>query len=288
MALLALGVLAAACSNGSPTPTPERVDDRLSVVTTIYPLEYFAARLGGERVKVTNLVGPGVESHSFEPTPDDIRVLTQADLVTYVGAALEPWMARALQGAGIGEANVVQAGPGLTDPHFWLDPIKMLERVELLRDALVKLDSDGEQWYTGNAVGLRLELETLDAAFMKGLAACDLRHMVTSHAAFGHLAQRYGLEQVPISGLSPEAVPGARDLADIVDTVRELGVEYILVEPLISTGFADTVALEVGVKLLPLHPLESLTLDESDRGEDYFSLMRANLASLQQALVCEP
>jgi zinc transport system substrate-binding protein len=261
----------------------------ISVVTTLYPLEYFARRVGGERVTVVNLIEPGVEAHTFEPTPADIRKLDAADVVVYVGADFEPWMARALDSIGKGDGSVITltgADDG-TDPHLWLDPNKARLSVDALRDGLGLADPAGAETYQAKAQALDAELEELDAQLSNGLNGCGKDHFVASHAAFGHLAERYGLEQVSISGLSPEAEPGARDLATIVDTIRELGVEYIMVEPVISTGFAETVAREVGAEMLPLHPLESLTPDESERGEDYFTVMRSNLESLRLALECE-
>ena len=283
MVLATLGILAAACNGGAQSSD-------LSVVTTLYPLEYLAQRIGGDGVSVVNLVEPGVEAHTFEPTPEDIRRLDAADVVLYSSPGFEPWMGRALSAISSELRVPLEASPGAgddnADPHVWLDPLQTMEQVKLIRDGLADADPDGAEGYDTNAEGLLAELADLDQRFVTGLEGCAQDHFVTSHAAFGHLAERYGLEQVPIAGLSPEAEPGPGDLASIADNIRELGVRHIMVEPIISAGFAETLAREVGATLLPLHPLESLTHEESEAGEDYFTVMYANLDSLRQALEC--
>ena len=297
LAVAGMGIIAIACTGGEGPATSSSNGHTISVVTTLYPLEYFAWRIGGERVTVENLVAPGVEAHSFDPTPADIRKLDGADVILYNGYGLEPWIDRALAAIGSGDRTVIQAGRegagreggqgnGDLDPHVWLDPQLAMNQVQLIHSGLVDADPDGAIAYGTNAAVLGTELEVLHQRFVTGLDSCSFDHFVTSHAAFGHLAERYGLEQVPISGLTPEAEPGARNLAAIADTIRDLGVEHVMVEPVISTAFAETLAREVGAELLTLHPLESLTHEQSKEGEDYFSLMEANLDSLRLALGC--
>ena len=111
-----------------------------------------------------------------------------------------------------------------------------------------------------------------------GSRRCERRQIVTSHAAFGYLAARYDLEQVPLEGLSPEAEPSAKDLARLVDLVRTSGATTVFFETLVSPKLAQTVAREAGVETAVLNPLEGLTEDELAAGEDYFSVMRSNLA----------
>jgi zinc transport system substrate-binding protein len=297
LAATSLGIMAVACTGGGGVATSSSNEPTISVVTTLYPLEYFARGVGGARVTVVNLVAPGVEAHSFDPTPADIRKLDEADVVLYNGSGFEPWMDRALAAISNRDRTVIQAGPrgeaedggqgnsGL-DPHIWLDPQLAMNQVRLIRSGLVQGDPDGAAVYDANAAMVLAELETLHSRFATGLDSCSRNQFVTPHAAFGHLADRYGLEQIAITGLSPEAEPGARDLASIAETIRELGVEHIMVEPVISAAFAETLAREVGAELLRLHPLESLTPDESRGGEDYFSIMNANLSNLRRALEC--
>lgn len=297
-------VTLAACASKATSP-----DDKVEVVTTLYPLEYFARRIGGDSVEVVNLIPPGAEAHDFEPTPADIRRLKSADVVIYNGAGFDPWMERALGATGSERRIVVEAGHGLAgleavdedehegegghedeesglDPHVWLDPMNAIEQVKQVRDGLSRANSASADTYAANAAALIGELEALHQRYQSGLAGCRLRQFVTSHAAFGYLARRYNLEQVPVTGVSPEAEPSPGDLAQLADKVRYMGAKHLMVEPNISPRLIETIAREVGAGVLTLHPLESLTSDESARGETYFSLMESNLRSLRTALEC--
>ena len=273
------------------------------VVTTLYPLEYFTQRIAGDAAEVVNLISPGVGSHDFEPTPADIRLLESAGLIIYNGSGLEPWLDRALRAIGddqsivleasLGLANASLDGPkdadenGVFDPHVWLDPLIAVEQVDLILEGLSQARPDISGVLAENADALTRNIRRLHLRFEAGLANCRLRHFVTAHAAFGYLALRYGLTQVPISGISPGAEPSPRDLARLTDIVRGLGVMYVMVEPNISPRLAETLAGEADAAVLTLHPLASLTLDESQRGETYLSVMEANLANLRTALECE-
>ena len=318
-------VAGVACSGDSAGPSVaasagESTPGELRVVTTLYPLGYFAGRIGGDAVEVVNLVAPGTGAHDFDPTPGDIRKLAEADVLVYNGHGFEAWVERALDALGAADLAVVEAGRELstteagrngfvdandpgpdaelvsaaagdehdngTDPHIWLDPSKAAEQVELIRDGLGSADPRLADRFAKNASRLIEELHELDGRFEHGLAACEREFFVTSHDAFGYLARRYGLEQVSVAGLSPEAEATPRELARLADRVAEAGVTHLLVEPIVDVREAETLAREVGASLLPLHPLESLTRAESDRGETYFTLMEANLRSLRTALEC--
>ena len=307
--LLGLAIMAVACGGeekavGAALRVPGDDGAQIVVVTTMYPLEYFAQRIGGESVSVINLVSPGVEAHDFEPTPADVRRLDGADLIIYNGSGFEPWMDRALAALDEDGRLIVEASRGLIrplsqdgesdksgngpiDPHVWLDPLKAVQQVKPIRDGLIRVNPAASDAYARNAAALIDELEDLDRRFESGLADCRLRQFATAHDAFGHLATRYGLEAVPISGLSPEAEPSPRDLARLTERVRELGIKYVMAGAIVAPRLAETLSAEVGAELLMLHPMESLTVDGSRRGETYFSVMEANLRSLRTALECD-
>ncbi len=273
-------------------------DGRFTVVTTIYPLLYFTERISGTGADTNAhaLIGSGVEAHTFEPTPGDMRLLASADLIVANGLNLEPWLGRALVALGERSAVVVevaavegarqQVGEAFRwDPHLWLDPVLASAQVERLRDALVAANP-GATAYVSNAADLLDALAALDAAYSSRLADCPLRHFVTTHAAYGYIAHRYGLEQISIAGLTPESEPSPRDLADLAEQVRDLGLTHVLVEPSLSSRVAETLAAETNLTLLPIHQLESVTPDELADHGDYLGLMRANLDSLTIALGC--
>ncbi|SOE02215.1 metal ABC transporter substrate-binding protein [Blastococcus haudaquaticus] len=170
------------------------------------------------------------------------------------------------------------------DPHFWLDPTRLADVGDALAEQLTDLDPDGAETYAQNAASLREDLESLDQEMSEGLGACTVDTLVTSHDAFGYLADRYGLEVVGISGLSPSTEPSADQLAEISTLVRERGVTTVYTETLVDPSIAETVASEAGVQTAVLDPLEGLT-DES-AGDDYLAVMRANLATLQEGQSC--
>jgi zinc transport system substrate-binding protein len=251
-------------------------DGKVSVVASFYPLAEAAQRVGGDQVAVTNLTPPGVEAHDLELRPQDVEAIATADVVLYLGGGFQPAVEDAL-----GDA----AGMSV-DPHVWLDPVLYEGIVRTVERALIDVDPAGASTFRRNADGYLSELGGLDEAFKAGLADCERNVIVTSHAAFGYLAGRYGLTQEAITGLSPEAEPDAQRLAQLEAFVQREGVTTIFTEDQVSPAVAETLAGEAGVTTAVLHPLESLTADQEAAGADYGSLMRENLSALRSALGC--
>jgi zinc transport system substrate-binding protein len=284
LVLIFLLVLVPACGGDSGSSA---ASDRTNVVAAFYPLAWAAERVGGDQVKVRNLTPPGAEPHDVELTPRDVERIRSADVVIYLGAGFQPAVEDAVEGAdgttvdvleGIELAPANEDEEGLTqDPHIWLDPTRYAAAVETIADSLDRPDE-------GRA--LVDELQELDRQFEAGLADCDRRELVTTHAAFGYLADRYGLEQISISGLTPEAEPTPRALEQIIDRVRASGATTIFFETLVSPRLAETVARETGAETAVLDPLEGLSEEDLDRGADYLSVMRDNLAALHRGLGC--
>ncbi len=178
-------------------------------------------------------------------------------------------------------------GEGLAqDPHVWLDPVLAKQIVQRIAAALAGADPAGKPTYEANAQAYAARLDALHRAYERTLATCKRRELVTAHAAFGYLAARYGLEQVPISGLSPEAEPTPGRLAELIDFVRTHGVTAVFFETLASPKVAETVARETGARTMVLNPLEGLTPVELAQGKDYLGIMEENLRSLAAGLEC--
>lgn len=250
-----------------------------TVVASFYPLA-FAAKEIAPSVPVENLTPPGAEPHDLELSPIDAAAVRQARLVLLLGQGFQPQLEDA-SGDGDNVLHLLDTvGLDLLpngDPHVWLDPLRYAKIVERIGQALGAENA---------ASSLVARLQELDAEYRKGLANCDRREIVTSHEAFAYLAERYSLEQVPITGLSPEAEPQPADLAHVVDLVEERGVTTIYYETLVSPRIAETVARETGAKVAVLDPIEGLTPAEIAKGEDYFTRMRANLRALEDGLGC--
>lgn len=274
--LIAAACLAAACGG------EEEPDRRVSVAAGFYPLAYAAQEVGGDGVTVQNLTPPGAEPHDVELSARDVERIRSAELVLYLGSGFQPNFERAVVGAD-GETldllRGLQLMPGEegVDPHVWLDPLRFEQQARQIGDALDRADS-------ADRFGARLR--TLDADFKQGLARCAHREIVTSHAAFGYLADAYGLQQIALTGLSPESEPSPRALEELVEEVKEERATTVFFESLVSPRLAETVAREAGAETAALDPLEGLGEDELDAGEDYLSVMRANLDALRDALGC--
>lgn len=276
LAAVALAFAAASCGGGEDVgAAPGGGKD---VVASFYPLAFAAESAGGDGVSVHDLTPPGAEPHDLELSVRDLARVRSADLVVHLGGGFQPAVEDAVAAAEGETLDVLaELGVGGEDPHVWLDP-ELYARV-----ARAVARSLGDQ---KAARPLVERLERLDGELVRGLAECERREIVTSHAAFAHLASAYGLEQVAIAGLSPEAQPTSGDLERVVRLVRERDVTTVFVEPLASRAEAQTIARETGAQVAVLDPIEGLTREQLGRGDDYFSLMRGNLAALRKALGC--
>jgi zinc transport system substrate-binding protein len=274
----ACGLALAAC--GKSVEGGSTGSGKETVVAAFYPLAFAASEIGGGSVDVKNLTPPGAEPHDLEVSPQDVAEVRDADLVLLLGDGFQPQLEDAAGNAD--NVALLLDTPGLEvhsseDPHVWLDPVRYARVVEQIGQLLGKEAAAKE---------LEKRLADLDTEYRVGLAHCARHEIVTSHEAFAYLAERYGLEQIAISGLSPEAEPEPGKLQDVVDLVRERGVTTVYFETLVSPRIAETVARETGAKTAVLDPIEGLTEEEASKGEDYFSLMRANLSSLRAGLGC--
>jgi zinc transport system substrate-binding protein len=279
LAVLVAGVVIALTSSGSASDNSP--GGQTEVVAAFYPIA-FAAEQVDPSADVKNLTPPGAEPHDLEVTPQDVQDLQSADLVLLMGQGFQPQLEKAADQGSAGQVIKLLDTPGLGlkpgDPHVWLDPPRFEKLVTRIGDALGD-PAAAEQFDT--------KLAALDREYRSGLANCKRTEIVTSHEAFGYMAEDNGLRQVAISGISPEAEPTPAALQTAVDAVRKTGATTVFTEPLVSPKLSETVARETGAKTDTLNPIEGLTPDEQNKGDDYFSVMRENLAALRQALECQ-
>jgi zinc transport system substrate-binding protein len=320
LALVATATLAGCSTQSAGGSSGE--SDGVTVLASFYPLQYVAQQIGGDLVTVDNLTPPAAEPHDLELSPAQVREIGTADLVVYLSgfqnAVDEAIEARApehvvdaasaaelVEHAGVEEEHeehaeeggehageteeehAEHAEEGAADPHFWLDPSRLAAVGKVVADELAATDPEHADEYAAGAQRLGQQLDELDQEFADGLAACQGAALVTSHAAFGYLADRYALEQVGISGLDPEAEPSPARLREIGDLVEERGIKTLYSETLVSPKVTETLASDLGVNTAVLDPLEGLSEDATAAGDDYVSVMQANLAALEEGLVCE-
>ncbi len=273
----------------------------LRAVASFYPLQWVTQQVLGPGGRVQSLTKPGTEPHDLELTAQNVAAVSDADIVVYL-KGLQPAVDEAVESQAEhgfdvssaaelnltytpmeeGEQHADEAGD--TDPHFWLDPMRLAKVSDVVAAQLAELDADRASTYRDNARTLRRRLESLDREYRSGLGNCANSFLVTSHNAFGYLAQRYGLEQVGITGLTPDEEPKPADLAAAARFVRENQVRTIYYETLVSPAVARTVAAETGAQTAVLDPIEGLTSESA--GNDYVEVMRSNLANIKRGQPC--
>ncbi len=314
----ALGLLPlTACGSGDAGADDGRVD----VVASFYPMEFLAEEIGGEHVDVTALTSPGVEPHDLELTPKQVGRLGEADLVVYL-EGLQPAVDEAVEQSDVehvaeatsftspakhdgehgsehggeksgehgsehaedggGHEGHGHATAGGGDPHVWLDPVRYAEIAEGVGEKLAAADPAHEKEYEKNTAALVSRLEQLDEDFRTGLENRKTDTFVTTHAAFGYLADRYGLHEESISGVDPASGSiSAAHIKELHKIVKEDDVSTVFFANKANDDAAQTLARDLGLRTGVLNTLETV---DSSGSRDYFSVMHQNLQALRTAL----
>jgi len=292
-----LAVLAAGSIRHFSTTKPAR-DGTLKIAASFYPLAYFTQSVAGSHADVVTITPAGAEPHDYELTAGDVATLAGADLVVANGI-LEPWLPK-IENELTANGSLLVVGKSFAthyytgtdavptiDPHVWLSPKIAGKMVNEITNALVRIDPAHANDYRSNKQVMQAKLASLDEDFTKGLSRCSLNTFITSHSAFGYLAADYGLTQISIAGLSPDADPSPQQLASVADLAKTKNIHYIFFESLASPKLSETLAREVGTETLALNPLEGLTKNELAAGQNYFTEMQQNLTNLKLALGCQ-
>lgn len=294
-ALLAVAVVLVGCA--ADDDGAGSADGRTQVVAAFYPLFEAAQRVGGDLVQVHNLTPAGTEPHDLELNSRQVDRVEDAAVLLFFGGGFQPALERAADRATGTKVDLLPESSSLlaapegdddleADPHVWLDPTLQKSIAQRVAAALAEADPANRAAYEANAAAYSAELDQLHGAYTQGLARCERRVFVTSHAAFGYLARRYDLTQEPIAGLEPDAEPSPRRLAELAGKVRADGTTTIFYETLVSPRVAESLAREADVRTAVLDPLEGLSDDDVQAGRTYLSVMRDNLTALRQALGC--
>lgn len=306
--VVALALAASACGGEQEQSAVEPATGApLRVAAAFYPLEEAARAIGGERAQVSGLTPPGQGPHDLELGAPELRAIEDADLTFFLGSGFQPQVEQVVRASDGQAVDLLDAATlrgvdapvrgvrgeidgevvaGDRDPHVWVDPALFLRVVDAVEAAYVSTDPAGRDVYERNTRRYREEIEALDRAFAQGLGECDSRTLVTSHAAFGYLADRYDLAQAPIAGISPDDEPDPRSLAATARRARADGVRTVFFESLVPRDLAETVATEIGADTSFLDPVEGLTREDLETGKTYASVMRGNLERLREGLGC--
>jgi zinc transport system substrate-binding protein len=263
---------------------------KLNVVASFYPILEFVKQVGGDKVAVTSLIPLGVEPHDFEPTIQQIQNGESADIVFFNGLGFESsWINK------INNDNLVDTSLGTNttktgntiDPHIWLDPILVKNQVKNIQYALTKLDLENKEYYQNNAINFTRALDSLDALARSTLQTCDKKDFIAFHDAFSYFANRYGLKQHSIQGISPEGEVLPQKIQEIVELAKNLGINVVYSEELVDPRFAEVIAGEIpNGRVLTLSPIEGIDSEEQAAGIGYLDKMRENIANLKIGLKC--
>jgi len=313
--LLLIGSLAlVGCQDKQQAAAPA-AEQKLQIVTTLFPLYDFARSIGGDKAEVTLLLPPGIEAHAFEPRPEDAVKTAKAGLFIYTNKFMEPWAEKFVSGLGSSHPVVVDASTGITlqpagahrhehdhhhhgnhghrqakpgyDPHIWLDLDNARSMVNTIAQAMAAKDPANSAFYSANAAAFQQTLAQLDADYKARLTSCKTRTLLHGgHYAFGYLAKRYGLVYESAISVNADAEPTPARMIELIKQVKKSGVRYIFSEEMVSPRLTEAIARESGVQVLSLHNLHNVGKDDLQAGVGYLALMRKNLEALTIGLEC--
>lgn len=298
ISLLFITTIIAGCSS---TSSEQNNQAGMTIYTSIYPIQYATERIGGETVHVESVYPPGVDAHTYEPTTKEMTSIAGGDAFIYLGAGMEGFAESAAGALKSEDVAMIELGKheelfhtekehaddehshGDYNPHIWLDPIRMIDMSNIIKAKLIELNPDNKELYSKNFKALKKDLLTLDKQFHETLQSKDNKEILVSHAAYGYWEERYGIEQIAISGLSSSDEPSQKELTQIIDKAKEDNINYVIFEQNGSDRVSKIIQEQIGAKALQIHNLSVLTEDDIKNDEDYFSLMKHNLKVLDKA-----
>ncbi|HIR07452.1 MAG TPA: zinc ABC transporter substrate-binding protein [Candidatus Pullichristensenella stercoripullorum] len=293
--LLALCLLLTACSAGA-----ESGGEPLRVVATDFPCYDLARQVLGSDASLTLLIRPGMDTHTYEPTPADAKAVYEADVLIYIGGTSDAWVEDMLADApGVAAVRMMDSVQPLEeahaehghedisyDEHIWTSPVNMRAMLSSVEEALCAADPDGASTYRANAEAYDAQLVQLDQTFrdlVSGAARTEL--IFADRFPFLYFAREYGLSYVSaFSGCSEEAQPSVQAVAALIDAVEKDGVPVIYVIEMSTGDVARAVAEQTGAEIVEMHSCQSVTGEEFEAGETYLSLMTRNVEALRKGL----
>lgn len=280
---------------------------KITIVTTLFPLYDFAKNIGQDKVEVSLLLPPGVGPHGFEPKPSDIVKINESNLFIYTGKFMEPWAEDIIKGSSNKNLKIVDSSSGIAvmkeekhedehadehedeevDPHIWLDFDNSKIMIDNIVKALIEKDPANAVFYQKSAADYKTKLAQLDNQYRSALSKCENKEIVYGgHYAFGYLSKRYGLAYESAYGISPDSEPSAQNLIKLVEQIRKERIKFVFAEGLLNPRVAETLAKETGSGILYLNPAGNLSKEDFEKNVSFLSIMEENLANLKTGLQC--
>ena len=265
---------------------------KLTVISSIFPINEFVKKVGGDKITPTLIVPAGIEPHDFEPTISQIQAIRSADVLVYNGLGIENWLTKIESTQKIDTSSELKVSYSdkrniTLDPHVWLDPLLAKKQVENIRDGLISIDPKNKDSYNSNAKSFLAELDELDKKIRAQLESCKKHDFISFHNSFSYFANRYGLTQHSISESGPEAEVTPGRLTEIINVAKTLDLDVIYSEELMDSRYALVIAQEISNgKVLVLSPIEGLTKNDQGAGIGYIDKMNENVRNLSLGLEC--
>ncbi|GAA0439295.1 MAG: metal ABC transporter solute-binding protein, Zn/Mn family [Bacillota bacterium] len=307
ISIIIVGIIFTGCSSNKAS-TKKNGD--LTIYTSIYPIQFAVEQIAGDTADVQSVYPAGIDAHTYEPTSKDITEIAKSNAFIYLGAGMEGFAESAADALSAEDVALIELGEqeslfhtevdgehsshnekhadhshdghdhGDHDPHIWLDPLRMVQLAELIKDELITLNPDKQKLYETNFANLESQLHELDNAFKQVLTNKENKHILVSHAAYGYWEDRYGLEQISINGLSSSSEPSQKELTKIIEQANEYQLDYLIFEQNTSNRVSKIIQEHIGAEAVTIHNLAVLTEEDVANKEDYLSLMRQNLQTL--------
>ncbi|MBQ3409423.1 MAG: zinc ABC transporter substrate-binding protein [Clostridia bacterium] len=294
-----------------PKSEKKQDDNKIQIVATLFPQYDFAKKIGGDKINVSLLLTPGTETHTYEPTPQDIIRINDSDLFIYTGKYMEPWADRIISGVD-SDTKILDASNNINliksedddedeeeheheheehhhhefDPHIWLNPQNAIVMVKNITDELCSIDRDNEEYYKANSEKLIKEINSLDLDIENTIKSSDKNKIAFGGTfAYSYFVNRYNLEYVTAyDSCGESAEPSVARVKEVIDYMKENNIKVVFYQEASSGKIADSIAKETGAQKLVFHTIHNATQEEINNGETYISLMRKNLENLKQAL----
>ena len=293
--LLLAGALVLLAGCGGKTAPEKTKEGKLPVVASFYAMKEMTEAIGGDKVAVTTLIPEGSEPHDFQPTTKSMKDLSRARVLVIQGLGMEPWAEEMVKAAENKDLVQVVAAQdvqpirnededeirehGQYDPHAWLSPVCAQQEARAIADGLAKADPANKAYYEANADKFIARLRTLEDNYQEKFRQVHRKDFVTGHAAFAYLCRDFGLEQSSVEGVFASGEPNARQLAALVEFCKERNVKTIFTEAAVSPKTSESLAREVGAKVVPIH-----TLEGSEGEGNYLQQMEENLERIYESL----